>query len=66
MEQWLKSYFVQTDVGMHCIVTVGRSCSKHLPEFILFNLKKIIEFEMVSTLAHTTQQHSECIGALEI
>lgn len=65
MEKWLKSYFVQTDVGIHRIVTVGRSCSKHLPEFILFHLKNIIEFEMVSTLAYTLQ-HSEYIGALEI
>lgn len=65
MEQWLKSYFVQTDVGMHRIVTVGRSCSKHLPEFILLHLKKKIEIEMVNTLAYSIQ-HSERIGALEI
>lgn len=38
--RWMKAYRVQADVGVHRAVIVGRGCSEHLPEFVLFHLKK--------------------------
>lgn len=39
IKQWLNAYFLQTGIGMHCIITKWCHCFKHLPEFALFDLK---------------------------
>lgn len=39
MKQCLGSYFIQTSVGIHSIVTERRCCFEQLPKFSLFYLK---------------------------